>query len=454
MQPRTVMSGLVTVALLGGALALAALTHDWWYTRLFQRKAEPAGEESAEPAEPETVRLTEQAQKNLRLVVRPARLQSYWRTITVPGQVVERPAHSDHGLAARTAGIVRKINAVPGDLVRPGDPLFAINVAGEALQTLQADHFKTHRDLQLNQEQLDRLQKSAGSVPPAVLIELDQQHRRLEAALKAQDYALTAHGLTPEQVAGIREGKFVTEVVVRAPDHPPGTHATPDGTSLPLGEHRYEIEELKVNLGDHVTVGQMLCHLACHEALYVEGRGFRNEAPLLARAAQQGWPVRADFDRESAGDWPTAEEGLRIRSLSNTFDPQSQTFPFYLPLTNQYREYKDGDRTRRVWRFRPGERVRLSVPVERFDGVIVLPAEALVREGAETYVFRQNGDVFERRPVHVVWEDRRNVVIANDGSIHPGNAVAHNAAGPLNRALKVQAASAGGGEEEGHHHDH
>ena len=30
---------------------------------------------------------------------------------------------------------------------------------------------------------------------------------------------------------------------------------------------------------------------------------------------------------------------------------------------------------------------------------LVLPAAAVVREGPEAYVFRQNGDLFDRRPV-------------------------------------------------------
>ena len=93
----------------------------------------------------------------------------------------------------------------------------------------------------------------------------------------------------------------------------------------------------------------------------------------------------------------------------------------------------------------------LHVPVERFDDVFVLPAEAVVREGAETYVFRQNGDFFERKPVRVLHADRRAAVLAADGSISPGNYVTHNAAAQMNFALKAQAA---GGEDGGHHHHH
>ena len=51
-------------------------------------------------------------------------------------------------------------------------------------------------------------------------------------------------------------------------------------------------------------------------------------------------------------------------------------------------------------------------------------------------------------PVHVLYEDRQSVVIANDGSIPPGTYLAQSAAASLNRVLKAQTAS---GEQPGLH---
>ena len=140
----------------------------------------------------------------------------------------------------------------------------------------------------------------------------------------------------------------------------------------------------------------------------------------------------------------------RIRHLANTVDPVSRTFAFFLPLENQSRTFERDGQTFMVWRFRPGQRVRLKVPVEKFEGVFVLPAGAVVREGPEAYVFRQNGDLFERKPVHVLHEDRSEVVVADDGSVGPGQFVVRNHAAALNRALKASA----GGDEHGHDHEH
>jgi hypothetical protein len=81
------------------------------------------------------------------------------------------------------------------------------------------------------------------------------------------------------------------------------------------------------------------------------------------------------------------------------------------------------------------------VPVEELRDVIVVPAAALVREGPEAYVFQQNGDLFNRLPVHVLHEERLQIVLANDGSVKPGLYLAQSAAASLNRVMKAQAAS-------------
>ena len=134
-------------------------------------------------------------------------------------------------------------------------------------------------------------------------------------------------------------------------------------------------------------------------------------------------------------------EADAIHHMANSVDQTKRTFDFFVSLSNQSRTYEKDGKTFVVWRFRPGQRVRLHVPVEEFKDVIVLPAAAVVREGPEAYVFRQNGDLFDRRPVHVLHEDRLKVVIANDGSVSPGLYVAQSAAASLNRVLKAQSSS-------------
>src|SRR4029079_3064926 len=112
-------------------------------------------------------------------------------------------------------------------------------------------------------------------------------------------------------------------------------------------------------------------------------------------------------------------------------------------LTNQSRSYEKDGRKYMVWRFRPGQRVRLHVPVEEMQDVFVLPAAAVAREGPEAFVFRQNGDLFDRLPVHVLYEDPLNVVSAHDCNMLTRSYLAQGAAASLNRVLKSQNSSGG-----------
>ena len=95
-----------------------------------------------------------------------------------------------------------------------------------------------------------------------------------------------------------------------------------------------------------------------------------------------------------------------------------------------------------LWRFRPGQRVRVQVRVAKLDNVFVLPAEAVTRDGAEAYLFTQNVNTFERRSVRILSQDRQHAVVANDGTLLTGTYVVQSAAAQLNRMTKSQSSGA------------
>jgi biotin carboxyl carrier protein len=464
MRLRKYLFALLGTAALAAVLVAGTLTRETWRPWLQTAPpTEPAGADHPAHDEPGRIRLTPQARANLRLVVQPLKLQTYWRTIQVPGAVIEPPGQSDRVITSPVAATVQNIAAVPGDTLRPGDRLFTLRLISEHLQNSQAELYKTAQEVQFTlgkQEQMKDAHRS-GAVPEATWKELQNQIDRQNANYRAYHQDLLARGLTPEQIASVAGGRFVRELTLVAPrrnaDGRP-LAGNGSGETSPSAVDQlalsYEVQELKVQVGEQVQAGQALCTLANHQNLLIEGRAFKQEAPLLEKAAQHGWPIRAEF-AEAAGEWPALETPFQIRHFANTMDAVSRTFPFYLPLANHARSFVKDGQTFLVWRFRPGQRVRLDVPAEQLTDVFVLPREAVVREGPEAYLFRQNGDFFERKPVHVLHEDRENVVLANDGSLGVGLHVARNAAAALNRVLKAQAT--GGGEEHGHdhhHHDH
>lgn len=476
MSLRRLFLALAGTALVAGLAVAAFFTRDlWrpWLTSLLpQAESRAPGGPGGLPGKLELtqVKISPQARQNLGLVTKPVQVQTYRRTIQVPGMVVDRPGQSDRGVTAPAVSVVTKVHAYPGDTVRPGERLFTLRLISEYLQNSQAELFKTTRDIQRVTEQRELLQTAArrGAVAEATIIDLDNQLKKLNAAIQSHRQDLLTRGLTPSQIDGVAEGTFVAEVEVVAPRPQADDRLlVTAGAPAPAGEGptlAYEVQELKAELGQQVQAGQTLCLLANHQSLYIEGRGFKREAALLEQAAQKGWQVEVEFAEDGGQEtWPALEQTFAIRHLANTVDPASRTFAFYIPLTNQSRAYEKDGKTFLIWRFRPGQRVRLHVPVEEFKGdpvegspgeftgVIVLPAEAVVREGPEAYAFRENGDFFDKKPVTVLYEDRRHVVLKADGSLAPGVAVAQNGAAALLRVLKAQSAALSGGLPPGFH---
>jgi len=435
-NPKLPARSLFLGGLLAAAIAAAVLFRDRWLPLVQPAPLAPAAIEAAPAptaeAARDTLELSPQARKNLRLVSRPAALSDYRRTILVPGEIADRPGISDRGVTSPAIGIVTQVHAFPGDTVRPGEKLFTVRLLSEYVQKAQAELFQAIRETELEREKRARLAGiGEGTIAGARLFEIDLQLRRLAAEITSRRQELLARGLLPEQIAEVEAGRFVSSVEIVAP--PP--------VRAGEAERAYEVQELKAELGTQVQAGQLLAVLSDHRLLYAVGHAFKREAAALERAAREGWPVEIEFAEDDAAAWPPLEQTFAIRHLANTVDRESRTFDFFVPLENQSRGYDKDGRSFTVWRFRPGQRVRLHVPVEKFSGVIVLPAGAVVQEGAEAYVFRQNGDLFDRLPVHTIYEDRQSVVIANDGSVAPGWYLAQGSAASLNRVLEAQSAS-------------
>lgn len=441
--------GAIVIAFVGISIA-AFMTRDHWLPWFNSVDTTAEAQENQPPVdEPKVLKLSPQARKNLELVSKPVALETYWRTIQVPGVIVDRPGLSDRGVTSPAVGVVTQVHAFAGDTVSPGETLFTLRLFSEYLQNTQSELFKATRETQLVKEERARIEGLArtGTIAGNRIIELDQRIRRQDGLIQAYRQDLLTRGLTPSQVEQITEGRFVATIDVVAP--PPGSDVRRQRAIQPVafvddrhGEGLvYEVQELKVDLGQQVQAGQLLSVLSNHRLLYIEGHAFKKEAPMLEHAAQNGWPIEVGFAEDDSQHWPPLKQTFQIRHLANTIDSASRTFDFFIPLTNQSRSYEKDGRTFVVWRLRPGQRVRLHVPVEQLENVIVLPAAAHVREGPEAYAFRQNGDLFNRIPVHVLHEDRLNVVLANDGSVAPGSYLAQGSAASLNRVLKAQAAS-------------
>jgi len=373
-------------------------------------------------------------------------LQPFERTETIPAIVIERPGKTQIHVTAPFTGILTEIFVDEGQAVEPGAKMFEIRMSHEELVTAQQDYLKTVESLDVVDREIARLQSlGEGVIAGKRIIEQQYEKQKFEASLRAAEQALLLHGLSAEQVAEIlKTRQLLRSFTVRAPAQ---LHI---GDDLP-SDHYFHIQRLPVSPGQQIEAGQELCVLADHCELYVEGRAFEDDAQRLRQAASEGWSVTARLlDSDSDG---TTIDNLQLLYMSDHVDAESRAFRFYLPLPNELvlNQLTAGGTRFIEWRFKPGQRVELSVPVERWDEQIVLPAEAVVEEGAEKFVYRQNGNSFERVPVHVEFRDGRAAVVAQGGKLFPGDVVAGKGAYQMHLQLKNKS---GGGVDPHAGHNH
>lgn len=386
-----------------------------------------------------SIELSPEAQRNIGLQMTAVELKPFQRTITLPAMVVERPGRSRVVVTAPLTGVITGIEPLLGEAVTAGQPLFEMRLTHEELVQAQSEFLRGLEELDVVNREIERLEKIAagGAIPGKVVLERKYEQQKLEGMIRAQEQALLLHGLSAEQVAAIREKReLLGSLTVSAPESHDNRSPQADSPCL------LQVQELDAEQGKHVTAGEPLCVLADHCELYVEGKAFEQDTRALNEAAKQGWPVKALLDVGN-GETETISD-LNILLLGNRVDPNSRTFPFYLALKNEMvRDEKTPEGRRFLsWRFKPGQRAEVQVPVETWEDRVVLPAAAVVQEGPESYVFLQNGDHFDRRPVHVEFRDRDWVVLADENEVWPGDVLAMSGAQQLQLALKNKAGGA------------
>ena len=452
-RPRARLSASkILLAGLGLLLLVAGLGIRWWWPRaqalLTVAANSPATENSHRDAhdnrnahghpnsgEVQSIDLSEQARKNIGLQLGQVELRTFVRTIEVPGMVVERPGFSTVEVTAPLTGVVTRIYVMQGQTVAPGDKLFELRLTHEELVQSQAELLQTAEELEVLAREILRIQELTESAGLAgkQLLERQYERQKIEVVLRSRRQALILHGFSEEQIDAILKSReLLRDMTVFAP-------SALDGDAPSASAELYQAIKLNAAPGRHVTAGDTLFVLADHAELFIQGEAFERDVREISRAAEARAEVSAALEAEQR----VAEhiQGLRILYLASNVNAETRTLDFYVALPNEIeRDATLASGARFVsWKYRPGQRVQLFVPVESFPERIVLPLDALAQDGVESFVFVPNGGRFDRRAVHVEYRDTRQVVIANDGALFPGEMVVLNGAQQLQLALKNQA---------------
>lgn len=453
--------------LLPWAIALVALAAGIWHpvsrTRLVAAlgvlsgrlptpdKATSAADEHdhahEEPADPDVIEPSPTARKSLDLKFTKVARSDYQRVVAIPSVLSERPGQSEVEVSAPLTGIVTKVYVVQGESVAPGTPLFDLRITHADLLEAQTEFLRSLEELDVINREVARLKRLSdqGTVPSQRLLQMEYDQEKMLAAVKVERQALILHGLLPDQVETIEKNRtLLPQLTVTVPNASGGAPRE-DGIPTLVAEYVYATP------GAFVQAGDKLCTLSDHAELYIEGKAFERDLDWLSKSLANGTKLSATFDRDE-GERETLS-GLELLFVSNRVDKESRTVDFYVRLPNEplhTRELSGGHRFV-DWKYRPGRRLQVRVPVETFSDRIVLPAMACVEEGIESYVFVRDGFKFRKRRVVVRHRDQDMVVLDDSSDLKLGEVVVTRGATPLHLALKLQAS---GGADAGHGHHH
>lgn len=426
------------------------------------------------------IALSKQAYQNLKLSVSAVELSDHTQILRMPGEIVEWPGLSTHVVSAPLSGRVTKLFASPGVSLATGEPVFELEIVDDELMEAQLRLLELLTKQEVVDAELKRLSPLAPSVVPGrEKLEKEYQHQEIVASLESTRQELSLRGLAREQVDSIAQSRRVVSAITVA--MPQLTMSTPNaseavstagwnpdsvaGVQWPEGDVAFSIEDLFVATGEMVTRGAPVCKVADYRLLLVCGHAFENEIDVVSRLIDENRSVAIEFGIVGEGE---LVKGLRVQHVPGHVDETSQSFHFYVPLQNEILKMSTDALERKfcTWKYKVGQRVHVQVPTEEIRDQIVLPADAVVQEGPEAFVFREHieeseftaeraedhDEVFiEFEPVHVtiVAREKSVVVVAPGEELAVGDRVAMSSAYQLHLALKSQ--QEGGG---GHHHHH
>lgn len=409
--------------------------------------------------------LSPEALKNLGLtpdMLRPIELGVYQRSINVPAMIVERPGQTLMQIATPMTGVVTDVAAVEGAAVEPGQKLFRIRLTHEDLVQTQTEFVRTLGELDVEAREIARLEgvTEKGAIAGKALLERQYAREKLEALLQSQREALRLHGLSARQIDQMaKDRRLLSELTITSPAshessselqltanpalQPISFVATqqeaPAGNAPPAAEIPLVMEKLSVQRGQAIDQGGQLCVLANYSSLYIEGQAFEQDVEAINQAVSQSWKITSLFPGGQS------QGGLNLAFVASEIDPESRTLKFYVDLPNEVlRDTRNSAGQRFLtWRYKPGQRLQLQVPVEVIENQIVLPLDAVALEGAESYVYQRVGKGrFNQVAVHVLHRDQTTVVIANDGTLFPGDTLAWRSAHRMRMEIKNKSGGA------------
>lgn len=384
--------------------------------RSFLRGSENVPEKSKEAASQETpsdgameegIHLSAEAAQNIGLQIEEVAVRAIEELMIFTGEVSPEP-DQEVFVTSRIPGKVERVYVSLGEPVKQGQLLAEIRSL--EFENLQVELFRelTNEELlHIDRERIKNLveKKIAASKD---LAKVESDHKKVEGEINGFKNKLLLLGLKETEVAGLIEKKrFIPVLPVVAPisGQVVGRSATVGGTVDPQDK---------------------MFHIINLSRVLVEGDIPEDRGGMI----RKGQEVRV-----RVSTYPDDAFTGRVNYISDVVDPQKRTIHLWSAVPNPNRKLK------------PGMFARVSVITEKRSEAVAVPIRAILEEGAERFVFVQNGDEFTRQTVVLGVRDDRYVEVKE--GLMPGDQVVTRGNQQLMLA-QMSGGSTGGGD--GHTH--
>jgi biotin carboxyl carrier protein len=336
-----------------------------------------------------------------------------------------------HGLTDEQISAIEKGEAVPATQRRIWKQALVLNgLWNDAVETIHEALPADLRDALPNIAALAEL-SAAGRAPTELGTWLKEDPA---AAARFQSIAaLLQQGASLEHVRDLHaQGAFEALVTVKAP-----------------AGAGWDAEDVLVRPGDRVEAGARVAVMHDARRVRMRAEAAGGDAAALLKALSEGTSMEAQALVPGTG--PDLKS-LKVLFLRNEADDRG-TLAFLPAANEELGSRKDGKRTFRSWRLRPGLKYLLRVPVESAAEAIVVPGGAVVEDGADRILFVQDGEGFKKSKVVVLYQDKDVAVLdPKHSEIFPGDVFVAKGAFALKLALQAAEGEAAVDPHAGHSH--
>ncbi len=323
------------------------------------------------------LKLTQVDRKRLGIETATATHRSMANTVSLAASV-SLPPENRSVASSQLSGTIHSHRLSPGKKFRVGDVL--MEIVSQEFYALQLDLLRTTLDANLARKRASRLGEVSGdTVSRRVLLEMTSKADQLEGRAESLKRQLTSLGLTSEEVDSISDKKEVMDFLP--------VRAAIDG----------RIVSWVGTLGETVVSNQSLVEIQNLGSVWIEAHVPTQFRSLVSSDSSGKASVLAN---------PSVQFPVHVARVGPTVSETTRTQRIWLTPTDAVLKnellLRDG--------------MQLTVLLKSSEGppTLVVPAEAILRDGLHAFVFVQKPDDYvERRRISIGRSDGEYVEISS-----------------------------------------